>query len=66
MTKSDQVGNDQPFIVLQTGPLVATAHTELSGDHELVEAAHRVVKVEETDGARVALPRGASTVRGIP
>ena len=56
--EEDQVGNDQPFIVLQTGPLVATAHPELGGYHELVEATLGVVKVEEADDARVPPPGG--------
>ena len=37
----------------RAGALVAPADPKLRGDDELVEAALRVVEVEESDGARV-------------
>ena len=55
--EEDQVGDDQPLIVLPAVPLVAPAHPELGGDHELVEAALGVIEVEEANGARVPAPR---------
>ena len=63
--EEDQVGNDQPLIVLGTVPLAAPAHPKLGGDHELLETALGVVEVEEADGARVP-PPGAIDVQGHP
>ncbi len=48
-----EVGDDHALVVLRAAPLVAAPDAELGGDDELVEAALRVVEVEEADGARV-------------
>ena len=48
-----QVGLDHPLVVLGFALLAAPAHPELGGDDELVEAALRVVEVEEPDVAGV-------------
>ena len=63
--EEDQVGDDQPLIVLRTVPLAAPANPELGGDHELVEAALGVVEVEEADDARVP-PPGTVDGQGHP
>ena len=52
-----QVGDDHALVVLRAAPLVAAADAELVGDDELVEAAIRVVEVEEADGAGADGPR---------
>ena len=46
-----QVGDDHTLVVVEVALLVAAQHAELRGDHELVQAARRIVKVEEPDGA---------------
>ena len=65
-----EVGDDHPFVVFHAAPLTLSlpvlspvegskgpADAELRGRHELVQAALRVVEVEESDGAGLPSPR---------
>ena len=52
-----QVRFDDSLIILVTRAFVAPADTELRSHNELVEAALRVVEVEEADGAGIAAAR---------
>ena len=52
-----EVGDDHALVVLHAAPLVAPADPELGGDDEIVEAALRVVEVEEARDARLPTPR---------
>ena len=53
VNEQDQVRNNHGLVVLSAAPLVAATYAELGGDDELVEAALRVVEVEEADDAGV-------------
>ena len=50
-------GDDHALVVVSAASLVASPYAELRCDDELVQAALRLVEVEEADGARVPAPR---------
>ena len=60
-----KIGDDHSLVVLRSASLVASSYAELRCDDELVQAALRVVEVEEANGAGVPSP-GTAHGQGHP